>query len=197
MQQRRDKDDRFDLLAGADALVASVGVLAVAPMQGAGHAFSGVPNIAGWSNTGNLSGLGGWGVGAIEWVGLSTSQVGVTDQMIYDVINTTRIANAYVIRAGKKPRFGLGQPNPKWRRSQFIQAAIVADYSNGPLPDKLNHTKLTDAVNARLQSDPAFSEYREGSAAKKGMPARRGYGRTPVTRPAVIRALRMLRRANP
>ena len=28
-----------------------------------------VPNVAGWSNTGNLSGLGGWGVGAIEWVG--------------------------------------------------------------------------------------------------------------------------------
>ena len=28
-----------------------------------------VPNVAGLSNTGNLSGLGGWGVGAIEWVG--------------------------------------------------------------------------------------------------------------------------------
>jgi hypothetical protein len=32
-------------------------------------AIGAVPNVAGWSNTGNLSGLGGWGVGAIQWVG--------------------------------------------------------------------------------------------------------------------------------
>jgi hypothetical protein len=95
-------------------------------------------------------------------------------------------ANAYVIRAGKKPRFGLGQPNPEWRRSQFIQAAIVADYPNGPLPDKLNHVKLTDAVNARLRSDPAFSAFREEYPRLGG-----------VTRPAVIKALWMLRQANP
>ena len=99
------------------------------------------------------------------------------------------------MRAGKKPRYG--NPNPNWRKSQFIQAAIVADYPNGPLPDKLNHAKLTDAVNARLQGDPAFSVYREGSAAKIGIPARRGYGSAPVTRPVVITALRMLRWANP
>jgi len=104
------------------------------------------------------------------------------------------IANAYVIRAGEKPRYGT--PNPNWRKSQFIQAAITADHPHN-LPDKFNHTKLTEAVNARLLSDPAFSEYREGSAAKPGVPARRGYGSTPVTRQAVITALRMLRAANP
>jgi hypothetical protein len=52
--------------------------------------FSGVPNVAGWSSTGHLSGLGGWGVGSIELIGASISQVGVTDPMIYDTINTTR-----------------------------------------------------------------------------------------------------------
>ena len=134
MQQQCDKADRLfaqDLLAGADALVASVGVLTPGAMQGAG-----------------------------------------------------RIANAYVIRAGEKPRYG--EPNPTWRKSQFIQAAIVADYPNGPLPDKLNHAKLTDAVNARLQNDPAFSAFREKYPRLGG-----------VTRPAVITALRMLRQANP
>ena len=93
-------------------------------------------------------------------------------------------ANAYVIRAGEKPRYG--KPNPTWRRSQFVQAAIVADYPHGPLPDKLNHTKLTDAVNARLRSDPAFSAFREEYPRLGG-----------VTRQTVITALRMLRRANP
>jgi len=65
--------------------------------------YSGVPNVAGWSNTGNLSGLGSWsnasgsnvtptgpGGGGIEWFGANVQQVGVTDQMIYDAINTTR-----------------------------------------------------------------------------------------------------------
>jgi hypothetical protein len=94
------------------------------------------------------------------------------------------IANAYVIRGGEKPRYG--SPNPNWRKSQFVQAAIVADYRNGPLPDKLNHTKLTDAVNARLRSDPEFSAFREKYPRLGG-----------VTRQAVIAALRMLRRANP
>jgi hypothetical protein len=93
-------------------------------------------------------------------------------------------ANAYVIRAGKKPRYGT--PNPKWRKSQFVQAAIVADYPDGPLPDKLNHTKLTAAVNARLRSDPAFSAFREKYPRLGG-----------VTRQAVIEALRMLWQANP
>jgi hypothetical protein len=65
--------------------------------------FSGVPNVGGWSSTGNLSGLGSWsnatgsnvtpsgpGGGGIELIGPNTSQIGVTDQMIYDTINTTR-----------------------------------------------------------------------------------------------------------
>jgi hypothetical protein len=58
--------------------------------------FSGVPNVAGYSSTGHLSGLGGWGVGAIELIGLSTAQIGVTDQMIYDTINTTRPTGSIV-----------------------------------------------------------------------------------------------------
>jgi hypothetical protein len=53
-------------------------------------AFSGVPNVAGWSGATGLGGLGGWGVGAIEWFGANVGQVGVTNQMIYDIINTTR-----------------------------------------------------------------------------------------------------------
>jgi hypothetical protein len=89
--------------------------------------------------------------------------------------------NAYVIRAGKKPRWGT--PNPTWRKEQFIQVAIVADYPN-ILPDKLNHSKLTKAVNVRLQSDPAFSAFREKYRGAK------------VTRQAVLTALRMLRLAN-
>jgi hypothetical protein len=105
-------------------------------------------------------------------------------------------ANAYVIRAGEKP--GCGTPNPNWRKSQFIQAAIVAivaDCPNGPLPDKLNHTKLTDAVNARLQSDPAFAAFwgkPRGRGKPRGEPHCRG-----VTRQAVKTSLQMLRRANP
>jgi len=51
---------------------------------------SGIPNVAGWSSTGHLSGLGGWGVGAIELIGPSQQQYGITNQMIYDMINTTR-----------------------------------------------------------------------------------------------------------
>ena len=142
MQQRRDKNDQFAqaLLAGADALVASVGVLAAAAMQEAGP-----------------------------------------------------IANAYVIRAGEKPRYG--NPNPTWRKSQFVQAAIVADYPNGLLPDKLNHTKLTDAINARLQSDPAFAAFwgkPRGRGKPRGEPHCHG-----VTRQAVKTSLEMLRRANP
>jgi hypothetical protein len=39
--------------------------------------FSGVPNVAGWSSTGNLSGLGGFGIGAIEWISTAVGQVGV------------------------------------------------------------------------------------------------------------------------
>jgi hypothetical protein len=92
------------------------------------------------------------------------------------------IANAYVIRAGKKPRWGT--PNPTWRKEQFIQAAITADYPHVLPSDEPNHVKLTEAVNARLKGDPAFSAFREK------------YGSADVSRPAVIRAWRMLRRAN-
>jgi hypothetical protein len=89
--------------------------------------------------------------------------------------------SAYVIRAGAKPRWGA--PNRNWRKEQFIQAAIVADHPHG-LPEGLNHTKLTTAVNARLKSDPAFWRFRDK------------YPGTGVTRPAVIAAMRMLREAN-
>jgi hypothetical protein len=91
------------------------------------------------------------------------------------------IANAYVIRAGKT-RHGT---NLKWRKTQFIQAAITAEYPNRLPSSKPNHTRLTEVVNARLRSDPAFSVFREK------------YGRAGVTRPAVIRAWRTLCRANP
>jgi hypothetical protein len=66
-------------------------------------AFSGVPNVGGWSSAGNLSGLGSWvnatgssvtvtgpSGGGIELIGPSTAQIGVTDAVIYDTINTTR-----------------------------------------------------------------------------------------------------------
>ena len=92
------------------------------------------------------------------------------------------IANAYVVRAGKKPRWGT--PNPTWRKTQFIQAAITAECPNGPLSDELNESKLTRDVNTRLQSDPTFSAFR-----KK-------YGSAEVSRQAVMTALQMLREAN-
>jgi hypothetical protein len=62
-------------------------------------AFSGVPLVNGWSSTGHLNGAGGWigpvappfqNVGIIELFGANVQQVGVTDDMIYDTINTTR-----------------------------------------------------------------------------------------------------------
>ena len=65
--------------------------------------FSGVANVAGWSGASSIGGLGSWsnasgsnitatgpGGGAIELFGPNVGQVGVTDQMIYDAINTTR-----------------------------------------------------------------------------------------------------------
>ena len=88
-------------------------------------------------------------------------------------------SQACVIRAGEKPRWGT--PNPKWRKTQFIQAAIASEYPNGlPLAEP-NHERLAKAVNARLQSDPVF---------------RGKYGKAGVSRPAVIEALRVLRKAN-
>lgn len=66
--------------------------------------FSGVPLIAGFSDgstppSPTLCGAGAWagpgpivsgGVGAIEWFGAGVSEVGITDQMIYDTITYTR-----------------------------------------------------------------------------------------------------------
>lgn len=46
---------------------------------------SGVPNVAGWGTV-----AGGYGVGAIAWVNSKTAQVGVTDEMILDLINLTK-----------------------------------------------------------------------------------------------------------
>jgi hypothetical protein len=88
-------------------------------------------------------------------------------------------ANAYVIRAGKT-KHGI---NPRLRKEQFVQAAIAAEHPHH-LPDNLNHTDLTKAVNRRLQSDPAFAVFREN------------YRHVKITRPTVIAALRALRRAN-
>ena len=64
-------------------------------------AFSGVPLVAGWSGTavGQRIGAGAWigtaappyqNVGIIELFGTGTSQSGVTDDLIYDTIDTTR-----------------------------------------------------------------------------------------------------------
>jgi hypothetical protein len=91
------------------------------------------------------------------------------------------IANAYVIRAGKT-KHGT---NSKWRKTQFIQAAITAIYPNSLPSAEPNHVELTKAVNARLKSDPDFSGFRK----KYGDRAR-------VTRQAVLAALRILRQAN-
>jgi hypothetical protein len=106
---------------------------------------------------------------------------------------SSAIGGAYVIRAGEKPG-GWRTPNPNWRKEQFIQAAIVAiqasqarNLNDGPLnslPDEFNETRLTKAVNAVLQSDPAFSEFRKKN------------GRAKVSRQAVRTALQMMREAN-
>jgi hypothetical protein len=89
------------------------------------------------------------------------------------------IANAYVIRAGET-KHGI---NPRWRKSQFIQAAIATIYPH-ILPDHLNEVHLTTRVNIRLLSDPAFTTFQ-----KK-------YSRRGVSRQAVMKALEMMRRAN-
>ena len=62
--------------------------------------YSGIPNVAGLSGTANKGGLGAWVGGggppfsnvghSIEWYGLNLQQVGITNDMIYDTINTTR-----------------------------------------------------------------------------------------------------------
>jgi hypothetical protein len=65
--------------------------------------FSGVPLVAGWYGAGSTSAPGSWsnasgsnvtptgpGGGVIEWFGANVQQIGVTDDMIYDTINTTR-----------------------------------------------------------------------------------------------------------
>lgn len=54
-------------------------------------ASSGVPNIGGWAN--KLLGIitpGGWGQGSLAYVNSSTKLSGITDDMIYDVINKTK-----------------------------------------------------------------------------------------------------------
>lgn len=46
---------------------------------------SGVPGVGGYGSS-----LGGYGVGAIEYVGPSSELWGITDAMIYDIINKTK-----------------------------------------------------------------------------------------------------------
>ncbi|WP_407146226.1 hypothetical protein [Bradyrhizobium sp. ORS 86] len=58
---------------------------AQALMQVKRQAPSGVPNVNGYGSS-----IGGYGHGAIEWIGPSIEQVGLTDAQIYQVINQTR-----------------------------------------------------------------------------------------------------------
>ena len=46
---------------------------------------TGVPNVGGYD-----FGIGGYGAGSIEYVGSAISQIGITDQDIYDIINTAK-----------------------------------------------------------------------------------------------------------
>jgi hypothetical protein len=91
-------------------------------------------------------------------------------------------ANAHVIRAGKKPRWGT--PNPTWRKEQFIQRAILA-INDGLPSEEPNQSALTTAVSEMLTSDPAFSAFRDKYPRLKK-----------VSRQAVTTALQMLRDAN-
>jgi hypothetical protein len=52
---------------------------------------SGVPNVGGYANkAAGITTIGGYGVGSLEYVGLTSEQWGITDAMIYDVINKTK-----------------------------------------------------------------------------------------------------------
>ncbi|NPU23923.1 hypothetical protein [Bradyrhizobium denitrificans] len=52
---------------------------------------SGVPNVGGWSNKNlAITTPGGYGAGSWEYLGPSTRLSGITDAMIYDVINKTK-----------------------------------------------------------------------------------------------------------
>jgi len=56
----------------------------------AGIGPTGVPNVAGLLPPGGTPGLGGYGTGAVEYVGPSVSQIGVTDPDIYQIIVQTK-----------------------------------------------------------------------------------------------------------
>jgi hypothetical protein len=55
-----------------------------------GLAPSGVPSVAGWYRGQGSIGPGGYGQGNIEYVGMATAQIGVTDDVIYRVIAQTK-----------------------------------------------------------------------------------------------------------
>ncbi len=48
-------------------------------------AGAGVPKVFGYNGN-----IGGYGIGAIEWIGVSAETVGITDAMIYDLISKTK-----------------------------------------------------------------------------------------------------------
>lgn len=50
-----------------------------------GLVLTGVPIVAGWQGY-----TGGWGTGGFAWNGGETSQIGVTDQQVYDIIAYTK-----------------------------------------------------------------------------------------------------------
>ena len=79
----------------------------------------GVPGVAGYTNN-----IGGWGVGAIEYVGKTLAVLGITDTMIYTLIQATKPTGVTVWVAINPP---VPQTRPQCifnskRNSQYIAA---------------------------------------------------------------------------
>jgi hypothetical protein len=82
---------------------------------------------------------------------------------------------AFVIRAAKS-RYG---PRPRRGQIEFVQCAIWALYPRG-LPEHFNALRLTQGVQEQLDRDPDY----------------RAVGFRKVSRPTVLRAVKLLREAN-
>lgn len=71
-------------------------------MQVVRGSSSGVPNVGGYGNT-----VGGYGAGAIEYVGPGTELAGITDAMIFQMINFTKPTGTTMWVAFATPIIGI------------------------------------------------------------------------------------------
>lgn len=81
---------------------------------------SGVPNVDGWTGT-----IGGYGVGAIEYVNSNTVLEGITDAVIYKVINLTKATGSVIWTLFTTP------------------PQVITDDSGNPLVDGSSDTLVT------------------------------------------------------